>query len=222
MRTLKVIDCGLMEYDKAHDLQLEILKKVQEAELPDTLLLVEHPPVITMGRNAVEGNVLFSQSYLAEHGISLRTIERGGDATYHGPGQLVGYPIFNLKERHGRSIRQFVTNLEQVFINVLEKKYQIKAARNEINAGVWIGESKICALGLAVKRGVTFHGFAFNVNPNLSHYDYIVPCGLVGKRITSLEEILGSKQDMSAVKEAIKEEFRQLYAFDEVLHVKSE
>ena len=219
MRTLRVIDCGLMEYDKAHDLQLEVLKKVQEGE-DDTLLLLEHPPVITMGRNAEDGNVLFSESFLSEQGTSLRSIERGGDATYHGPGQLVGYPIFNLKERHGRSIRQFVTNLEQIFINYMKKKHDIEAARNEINAGVWIGDSKICALGLAVKRGVTFHGFAFNVQPNLDHYQYIVPCGLVGKSITSLKELTACEQDMDAVKGAIIDEFASIYAFDQVEHVK--
>ncbi|MCK8060595.1 MULTISPECIES: lipoyl(octanoyl) transferase LipB [unclassified Fusibacter] len=221
MRTLHVMDCGLMSYDKAHALQLEILKKVQDGEMPDTLMLVEHPPVITMGRNAVEGNVLFSEDFLLEQGIELRTIERGGDATYHGPGQLVGYPIFNIKERHGRSIRRFVTILEQVFIDFMKEHHDITAERNEINAGVWIGDSKICALGLAVKRGVTFHGFAFNVNPNLDHYGYIVPCGLVGKSVTSLEALTGQKQDMDNVKGGIKELFVRLYEFDEAIDVKS-
>lgn len=212
---LNVIDCGLMSYDEAHALQLEVLAKVQDGELPDTLILVEHPAVITMGRNAEENNVLFSETYLESQGVSLRTIERGGDATYHGPGQLVGYPIFDIKKRHGHSIKKFVHTLEEIFIDYLEETHHITAARSDVNAGVWIGgESKIVAIGLAVKRGVTFHGFALNVNTNLAHYQYIVPCGLVGKSVTSLAQELGHEVPLADVKTAITQKFKAHYGFE--------
>ncbi len=211
---LNVVHLKQMDYDAAHDLQIKVLEAVQQGVLGDTLLLVEHPPVITMGRNAVEGNVLFSESYLASQGISLRTIERGGDATYHGPGQLVGYPIFDLKARHGRSIKSFVDKLEAVFIEYLNGEHQLGADRNPVNAGVWLGDSKITAIGLAVKRGVTFHGFAFNINTDLSHYQYIVPCGLVGKTVTSLAECLGGPVDFDAVSVAVARAFVIQYGFE--------
>lgn len=210
---LNIVNLNRMEYDLAHELQLKVLEAVQAGKLEDTLLLVEHPPVITMGRNAVEGNVLFSEAYLAEQGIALRTIERGGDATYHGPGQLVGYPIFDLKARHGRSIKTFVDRLEAVFIDYL-RELGLPGDRNPVNAGVWLGDSKITAIGLAVKRGVTFHGFAFNVNTNLAHYQYIVPCGLVGKSVTSLEQALGRPADFEAVRAQIALAFVKHYSFE--------
>lgn len=212
---LNVVNLRQMAYDQAHDLQLRVLQAVQDGRLDDTLLLVEHPPVITTGRNAEENNVLFSEDYLLNQGIALRAIERGGDATYHGPGQLVGYPIFDIKARHGRSIKSFVDKLESVFINYLNQTYQLPAQRSEVNAGVWIGDSKITAIGLAVKRGVTFHGFAFNINTNLDHYQYIVPCGLVGKSVTSLSELLDGPVNFDSVADAISQAFVGLYGFEE-------
>jgi lipoyl(octanoyl) transferase len=213
---LTAIDCGVMPYDEAHTLQLKVLERVQNGDCEDVLLLVEHPPVITKGRNANDQNILFSDDYLKDQGIEIREIERGGDATYHGPGQLVGYPIFDLKARHGRSIRHFVENLESVFINVLWKHYSIQAQRNDVNAGVWIEDAKIVAIGLAVKRGVTYHGFAFNVSTDLEHYQYIVPCGLVGKRVTKLDEHYLGFTNMVEVKHQVVEEFKKCYGFDEM------
>lgn len=219
---LNYVNLKQMDYDKAHQVQLSVLKAVQEGLLPDTLLLVEHPPVITMGRNAESANVLFSEDFLAQEGIALRTIERGGDATYHGPGQLVGYPIFDLKARHGRSIRTFVHRLESVFIDYLKDCHYLEAHRSDVNAGVWLGDSKITAIGLAVKRGVTFHGFAFNVNTNLSHYQYIVPCGLVGKGVTSLEQLLGHTLEMDTVKAAIALAVQKHYGFEGLIEMSLE
>ena len=213
---LLVKDLGNMSYDEAHALQLKTVRAVQAGEQPDTLLLVEHPPVITMGRNAEEGNLLFSKARLMHEGIELREIERGGDATYHGPGQLVGYPIFDLKKRHGRSIRTFVDHLEQIVIDYAHENHGLELARNEANAGVWLGDSKICAIGLAVKRGVTFHGFALNINTNLEHFNYIVPCGLRDKRVSSLAKETGHTIEMQPVKSIIAALFVKHFGFENV------
>ena len=216
---LKVLDLGMCDYEKAHALQKEILEQVYKGE-DDTLILVEHPKVITMGRNANEGNMLFSEDYIKSMGYDLAYIERGGDATYHGPGQLVGYPIFNIKKNHGRSIRRFVETLEEIFIDYLKEHQNIEGRRDDSNSGVFIGNSKVTALGLAVKKGITMHGFAFNVNTNLNDYGVIVPCGLKDKGVTSLEKELGSLIDMTAVKEDITALFAKHYKFETVSIVK--
>lgn len=216
---LKVLDIGLCNYEEAYQLQKDILDKVYDGE-DDTLILVEHPKVITMGRNANDSNMLFSEDYIKSLGYELAYIERGGDATYHGPGQLVGYPIFNIKKNHGRSIRRFVERLEDIFIDYLDTEKQLLGRRDDSNSGVFIGNSKITALGLAVKRGITMHGFAFNVNTTLEDYQVIVPCGLTDKGITSLEKELGSKQDMENVKDAIANLFAKHYNYETVTKVK--
>lgn len=216
---LKVLDLGLCDYEKAHILQKELLEKVYSGD-DDTLILVEHPKVITMGRNAKESNMLFSEDYIKSLGYSLAYIERGGDATYHGPGQLVGYPIFNIKKNHGRSIRRFVETLEELFIDYLQNYHHIEGRRDESNAGVFIGNSKVTALGLAVKKGITMHGFAFNINTHLEDYQVIVPCGLKDKGVTSLEKELGHPVDISSVKEAISILFAKHYHFEQLSKVK--
>jgi lipoyl(octanoyl) transferase len=211
---LNVIDLGLCDYRVALDRQHEILAAVQKGIMDDTLILVEHPPVVTLGRNAEAGNVLFSEDFLKSQGFDVYHVERGGDATYHGPGQIVGYPIFNIKLNHGKSVRHFVESLEQVFIDLLGGFYEVTAGRDDINSGVWIGKEKILAIGLAVKRGVTFHGFAFNVNTDLSHYQYIVPCGLTDRTVTSMEKLLSGKQDIETVKKQIVEGVRESFGFE--------
>lgn len=216
---LRVLDIGLEDYEKAHALQKEILQEVYEGQ-DDTLILVEHPKVITMGRNANDGNVLFSTDHIQSLGYDLAYIERGGDATYHGPGQLVGYPIFNIKRNHGRSIKKFVANLEEIFIDYLMSEHQIKGRRDASNAGVFIGNEKITAIGLAVKMGITMHGFAFNVNTNLEDYQVIVPCGLTDKGITSLKKECTIRQDMTHVKEVIAMLFAKHYKFESITKVK--
>lgn len=211
---MDILDLGCCEYERAFEIQLEIVEKVQAGTANDTLILVEHLPVVTLGRNALPENVKFSPEQLAEKGIMLHTTNRGGDVTYHGPGQLVGYPIFHLKERHGGSIRSFVNTLEEIFIVTLEDFWGIHAHRDSCNAGVWIGREKIVALGLAVKRGVTMHGFAFNVYPDMTHYQAIVPCGLADRGVTSLERQTGMKVDMAEVKKQITAAFIQQFHFE--------
>lgn len=150
---LAILDLGHFEYGAALAVQQETLAAVQAGQAPDTLILVEHPAVITLGRNAQPENLLLTEEALARRGIALKQTDRGGDVTYHGPGQLVGYPIFNIKARHGASIRTFVENLETVFIDLLREQWQLPAGRSSCNSGVFIGNDKILAIGLSVKRG---------------------------------------------------------------------
>lgn len=210
---LNIVKLGKMDYKEALEVQYTLLKLRQEEKIDDTLIVVEHPPVITMGKNALDGNVLFSEEALSEHGISLYSIERGGDVTYHGDGQMVGYPIFNLR-RNKIGIKNFVDTLERVFIDVLDESYGVHAGKDDEHTGVWVGQDKIVAIGLAVKRGVTMHGFAMNINTNLMHFGFIVPCGIVDRGVTSLEKLTGEKADFEDVNNKVINKFASLYGFD--------
>lgn len=210
---LNIVRLGRMDYKEALEVQYKLLRLRQEEKIEDTLIVVEHPPVITMGKNALDSNVLFSEDALSEHGISLYNIERGGDVTYHGDGQMVGYPIFNLR-RNKIGIKNFVDTLERVFIDVLEESYGIHAGKDEEHTGVWVGMDKIVAIGLAVKRGVTMHGFAMNINTNLLHFGFIVPCGIADRGVTSLEKLTGKKADFEDVNNKVIEKFASLYGFE--------
>lgn len=191
---LNVLYLGRCEYDKALSIQYDILEKRQKGEIGDTLIIVEHPPVLTLGRHAIESNVIVSEKYLKDQGISLYHTNRGGDVTYHGDGQIVGYPIVNLREK-GIGIRDFVHRMEDAFIDLLKDQFNIKACKDDKHTGVWIEDKKILSIGLAVKKGVTMHGFAFNVNTNLDHFKLIVPCGIQDKGVTSIEKIMGQAVD---------------------------
>jgi len=174
---LTLVDLGIMDYMEAYDLQKQLLSLRQEDRIGDVLLLLEHPPVLTIGRSGSRDNIIIAEEDLTARGANIYNVNRGGDITYHGPGQIVGYPIIKL-DSLGRDIRTFVFNLEQVFINLLEEEYGILSGRDKGHTGVWVGDEKITAIGLAVKRWVTMHGFAFNVTTDLGHFDWIVPCGI--------------------------------------------
>jgi lipoyl(octanoyl) transferase len=210
---LNVLKLGRCDYKEAWDIQRDILEKRQKGQISDTLILVEHPPVITLGRNAVESNVVVPEKYLEANGIGVYNIERGGDVTYHGPGQIVGYPIVSLREK-GMGIREFVERLEKTFISLLKENYGIESGLNLEFPGVWVGDSKITAIGLAVKRGVTMHGFAFNVNTNLEHFRLIVPCGLSTKGVTSLQKLTGSEVDFEKANEMVLDYFCRVFDYD--------
>lgn len=212
---LNVLRLGRCDYKKAWDIQRDILEQRQKGQIGDTLILVEHPPVITLGRNAVESNVVVPEKYLEANGIGVYNIERGGDVTYHGPGQIVGYPIVSLREK-GIGIREFVERLEETFIRLLKENYGIESGLNLEFPGVWVGDSKITAIGLAVKRGVTMHGFAFNVNTNLEHFRLIVPCGLSTKGVTSLQKLTGSEVDFEKANELVLDYFCRVFEYDGV------
>jgi lipoyl(octanoyl) transferase len=205
-----------MAYEEALALQYDLQEKVQNGE-SDHLILLEHPKVITIGLNANLENILLSEQELIERGYSVKHIRRGGDVTYHGPGQIVGYLIFNLKKKHGGSIRAFVDMLEQTLIDVLFDNYGIDAHRDPINAGVFIGHAKIAAIGLSVSRGVTMHGFALNANTTLSDFSAIVPCGLSNRTVTSLAQILGYDVDLELLKEKLSLELFKKFNFENCL-----
>jgi lipoyl(octanoyl) transferase len=207
---IKVVDLGLIDYMEAFDLQNKLLQLRQQDLIDDTLLLLEHPAVLTIGRSGHRSNLLIPEEELNRRGVSVYDVNRGGDITYHGPGQIVGYPIVGLASM-GKDIRVFVRNLEEVFIRLLDREYGIPAGRDPEHTGVWVGEEKITAIGLAVKRWVTQHGFAFNVNTDLSHFAWIVPCGIVDKGVTSIAAQLGEPQDIQKVKKQTAEYFGLVY-----------
>lgn len=209
---LAVQDYGVLPYRDALDLQHQLVAARQRDEIPDTLLLLEHPPVITMGKSGVDEHILAPQSVLDAAGATVERIERGGEATYHGPGQLVGYPILDLRA-HLRSLKKFVHLLEEVFVRYLATEYGITAHRDDEHRGVWVDNEKITAVGIAVQRRVTFHGFAFNVNTDLSHFGWIIPCGITDRGQTSLERLTGVRQDMARVKRGIGLTFAELFGY---------
>jgi len=200
-----VEDLGIRSYQEVWDLQKDFQKKRIEKRLDDTLILVEHEPVYTLGKNANKNHLLQSR----DRSVNVFDIERGGDITFHGPGQLVGYPIIDLSY-YRRSVSWYMRRLEQLAIDVL-KDFGINASRIKGLTGVWVGEEKIAAQGVRISRWVTMHGFSLNVNPDLSFYDGIIPCGIFDHGITSMEELLGSAQDMDDVKAMVVEKFNNLF-----------
>ncbi|MBN1966460.1 MAG: lipoyl(octanoyl) transferase LipB [Anaerolineae bacterium] len=191
--------------------QLELHAKRRDGAIPDTLVLVEHEPVITLGRQGELANLLLSEERLTQLGIDFHRVERGGDITYHGPGQLVGYPIWNLRER-GISVRDLMRGLEEALIRVLAR-YGIQAGRIEGLTGVWVDGEKAAALGVAVKSGISYHGFAFNVEPNLEHFKLIVPCGITDKPVTSMARLLGRSVELDEVRAHAERELRAVFGF---------
>ena len=195
---------GLMPYELAYDLQRKLVQARKEDAIPDVLLLCEHPHVITLGRNGQPENLLASNHLLAQMNVEFHATDRGGDITYHGPGQIVGYPILDLA-KHRRDVRWYVNQLEEVMIRATAD-FGLRAKRVEGQHGVWIDtgapatEEKLGALGVHLSRWVTSHGFAYNVSTDLRYFDLIVPCGIAGKRAISLERALGRHLDSEEVR----------------------
>jgi lipoate-protein ligase B len=206
---LLACNLGREPYQRAWDLQHTLVTARQEGRLDDILLLLEHEPVITLGRTADSNHVLASPEVLQAEGIQVQRVERGGDVTYHGPGQLVGYPILSLDANH-LGISDYMHALEEVLIRTLAD-FSLPAIRKPDVIGVWIDKAKIAALGARVERGITYHGFALNVNTNLAHFGLIVPCGLVGTPVTSMQRELGHAIDMQQVRERVTRHFGQLF-----------
>jgi lipoyl(octanoyl) transferase len=194
-KTCWVVNLGLVPYDWASDFQLKLVQARKTGAIPDTLVLCEHPHVITLGRNGHREHLHASNHLLAQMNVEFRLSDRGGDITYHGPGQIVGYPILDLAQ-HKRDVRWYVEQLEEVMIRATAD-FGLDAKRVEGQHGVWLDsrngppDEKLGALGVHLSRWVTSHGFAYNVSTDLRYFDLIVPCGIVGKRATSLERALG-------------------------------
>lgn len=215
-------DVGLKDYKECWDYQEDILKQVQEAKKAkdgptdlNRFLLVEHPHVYTLGKSGDEHNLLVHGDFLKKIEATFYKINRGGDITYHGPGQLVGYPIIDLEYYH-IGVREYIEKMEDAIIATLAH-YGIEAGRNPGATGVWLDSDipakarKICAIGVRVSRYVTMHGFALNVNTDMRYFSYINPCGFLTYGVTSLERELGHKMDMDEVKAVIKEKFNEIY-----------
>ena len=202
---IQIRDLGLQPYWDVWQLQKEMQLKRIDDEIDDTLILVEHDPVYTLGKNADENHLLQNRN----KSVDVYNIERGGDITFHGPGQLVGYPILDLS-KYEKSVSWYMRTLERITMDTL-KEYGIKAKQIKGLTGVWIGDEKISAQGVRISRWVTMHGFSLNVNPDLSFYDGIIPCGIFHCGVTSMEQVLGKKQDMEEVKQTIIKKFNHYF-----------
>lgn len=208
MRELKIINFDLVEYREG----LKLQKLYEEKSLnnkTDFLLLLEHYPVITIGRSGKKSNVLINEKELKDKGILVYHTDRGGDATYHGPGQLVGYPIFNLRF-YKKDVKWYVQSLEEILIRTLNE-YEIKAEMIPKLIGVWVNSKKIASIGVRIQKWITSHGFALNINNNLTPFSYIIPCGIKDVEITSMKEILNREVDMGNLKEIIVEKFKEIF-----------
>jgi lipoyl(octanoyl) transferase len=227
MFTINYQDLGLISYKEAWDLQEGIFgemmkRKLGNAKLPEgekislqnRILFCEHPHVFTLGKSGSQANLLINEKFLQEKGIEFFHINRGGDITYHGPGQIVGYPILDLEE-FGLGIREYIHLLEEAVILLLAD-YSISAGRLDGATGVWLDAGdklkarKICAIGVKASRHITMHGFAFNVNTQLEYYNYINPCGFTDKGVTSMEKELGEIQNIEKVKSALLDKLMTL------------
>lgn len=218
------MDLGTMGYQKAWDLQEELLqenlrlKKEGSNETKHHLLLVEHPPVYTLGKSGKEEHVLISEEERQQRQIEFFRINRGGDITFHGPGQIVGYPILDL-EKYYTDIGLYLRNLEEVIIRVMAE-YGLEGTRSKGETGVWLDpeipgkERKICAMGVRCSRWITMHGFAFNVNTDLSYFNHIIPCGIQNKQVTSLEKELGHKMNFREVQDKLITKFAEVFQAD--------
>lgn len=214
MRKSYLADLGFMPYREAWDFQRKLYQKRVDDSIPDTLIFVEHDHVITKGRSGKEENILVKPEELNDEGVGFYEVERGGDVTYHGPGQLVGYPIFKL-QKGLIGVRPFVANIEEALVRAM-KEFGIDAdasmrMQKGLPVGVWVGSDKLVAIGVAIKHWVSFHGFALNVSPELDMFSLIVPCGLKDKGVTSMEKILGVKPDFDKVKEAVRRSFEEVF-----------
>jgi len=188
---------------------MRLVKERGEGTIPDTLLLLTHPPLYTIGRAGSRDHILVSDEVLESEGLTVYETDRGGDITYHGPGQLVAYPILDLRQ-HGKDLHKLQNQYEEVIIRVLSE-YSVEAGRIPEYPGVWIGLEKISALGIGVSNWVSYHGWSFNIDPDMTHFSYITPCGIKGKGITSLKNILRRDISMEEVVERVVVRFGEVF-----------
>ena len=211
MNTLSVEQLGRRDYRSTLDLQVELRDKVHADSSTEYLLLVEHPPVITLGRRANRANVLVGEEELRRRGFEIHEVTRGGDVTYHGPGQLVGYPIIDLN-RHRLGLREYMRALEEALIRAVGE-FGIEGSRIDGLTGVWTSGGKVAAIGVAIRSWVSYHGFALNVDPDLSHFRAITPCGISDKPVTSMAKLLGRPLALAEVAPAVERHFREVFGF---------
>jgi len=210
-RELEVRRLGIVKYADALELQKQLVEDRKAGRIPDQLLLLEHPPVITLGVKARHDrpNIIASPSTLERAGVEVFETGRGGDVTYHGPGQLVGYPILDLKPDRC-DVHRYVRDIEEVMIHAAAS-FAVTATRLSGLTGAWVGPDKLAAIGVRIARWVTSHGFAFNVTTDLAHFDFIVPCGIRDHGVTSLETLLGRPVPMAEVEDAVSIAFLRVF-----------
>jgi lipoyl(octanoyl) transferase len=210
-REIEVRRLGIVAYGDALDLQQSLVAKRKSGAIPDQLLLLEHPPVITLGVKARNdrSHILATADELATEGVEVFESGRGGDVTYHGPGQLVGYPILDLRPDRC-DVHRYVRDLEEVLIRAV-RRYGIESTRSAGLTGTWVGDRKIAAIGVRIARWVTSHGFALNVSTNLAHFGLIVPCGLSDKGVTSIEQLASAPVTMASVQNTISDAFSEVF-----------
>ena len=201
MNIIDILDLGVSPFKEVWDLQKELVKKRQNGQINDTLILAEHEPVYTLGKNADENHILQN----TPKDVKTYQIERGGDVTFHGPGQLVGYPILDL-HNYKKSISCYMRGLEQLIIDTLAE-FTVTADRKDGLTGVWVGDEKIAALGVRVTRWITMHGFSLNVAPDLTYYRGIIPCGIFEYGVTSMAKLLTDELAIDSVKQVLIEKF---------------
>lgn len=209
------INLGLTDFKETWDLQKKILEFKKKNNSDDVLLTTEHENVYTLGRSGDKNHLLMNDRALKDNKISFYEIDRGGDLTYHGPGQLVCYPVFDLNN-YFKDTHRYLRALEETVILTL-KEYGIEAGRDEEYTGVWIGEEKICAIGIKVSGWITMHGLAFNVNNDLSYFNNIIPCGIFHKGVTSVEKILGRKIDMQEITLKLVNNFKKVFDINSII-----
>ena len=205
-------DLGIVPYARALALQRVLHAQRVAGAIPDTLLLLEHPPVITLGKAFHPEHLRYAREFYAQHGIELHPTDRGGDVTCHNPGQLVGYPIFDVAQ-HGRDLHKFLRDIEQAILDAL-REFGVEAHREAGYTGVWVGDAKIAAIGVKVTKWVSMHGFALNVNNDLRLFQTIVPCGIADRPVTSLQQVLGRVVPMETVKQNIVRSFEQVFGIE--------
>lgn len=219
-RIFEYCDLGQISYQNAWDLQKSVFERRTKNEINDIIFLLEHPHTYTLGKTAHKDNLIYNEFELKEKKITVFEIDRGGDITYHGPGQIVGYPIIDLKNWK-QDTHLYLRNLEEVIIRTCAE-YGLRTGRKEKYTGVWLDERKICAIGIKVSRWITMHGFAFNVNTDLTYFDGIIPCGIKEKEVTSLSKELRGKIEIWEIKEKIVKHFKDIFGYDEYSTVEKE
>jgi lipoyl(octanoyl) transferase len=211
-RKLVYCDLGLIDYKDAWDIQKSIHQLRVENKIEDILFLLEHPHTYTLGKTADKENLVGDVKYLSDNKIAVYDIDRGGDITYHGPGQIVGYPIINLTNWQ-QDTHKYLRAIEEVIIKVCAE-YNLQGSRVEKYTGVWIDDRKICAIGIKVSRWITMHGFAFNINTDLKLFSGIIPCGITDKDVTSLNRELKKEVPLNEAKEKIIHNFSNVFNYD--------
>ena len=210
MPSFQSLRAGFMSYDYGLALQTQLLEQ-RRHEAGDILVLLEHPPILTLGRNASESNLLLSEQEYEQRGVSRQNVSRGGDVTFHGPGQLVGYPIVDLKAG-AINVRSFLRKLEDVLLETI-KVFNIIGHRVDGKTGVWVDNDKIASIGIGVKHWISWHGFALNVDVDLDYFSMINPCGLQGIKMTSMQNILGRPVAMASVEQQLIQSFKQVFNY---------